>query len=147
MGYFYEMCEVFNRTPEKLSITFDGQEMALPPLVYSQVPKVAIGCGLNQNPIMGSVDPNNPDVSGGQYLIGIKGDDGYPCVPLTADEWATHLGKPCRTDELAAFAETYGHDAKARLVSNNKGKKSTANNRSEAGAAYAGNASYSAKDQ
>lgn len=147
MGYFYEMCEVFNRTPEVLSITFDGQQMPLPPLAYTQVPKVAIGCGLNQNPVMGSVDPNNPDVSGGQYLIGIKDDSDYPCIPLTADEWATHLGKPCRTDELAAFQETYGHDSKARLVSNNKGKKTTANNRSEAASGYVGNASFSAKDQ
>ncbi len=146
MGIFYDSCEVYNRTPDVLEITFDGQALRLAPLAYTMVPKVAIGCGLNQNPIMGSVDPTNPDVTGGKYLIGIKGDSEYPCEALTKDEWETHLGKPCRTDELAAFQETYGHDPKARLVSNNKGKKTTANSSSEAKNSYVGSASFSAKE-
>ncbi len=147
MGIFYEQCQAFNRTPEPVNIIFDGQEITLPPLVVTLVPKVAITCAMNQNPIMGSVDPNDPSISGGKYLIGIVGNDEFPCTPLTKEEWETHLGKPCRTDELVSFQEAYGHDPKARLVVNNKGKKTTANNHSEANSSYVGGASFSAKDQ
>jgi len=147
MGIFYESCEVFNRTPVVLNIVFDGQELSLPPLKATAVPKVAIVNGLNQNPIMGSVDPNDPSISGGRYLFGVVGNDEYPCTPLTKDEWEDHLGRPCRTDEVAAFQETYGNDPKARLIANNKGKKTTANNRTEAGAAHRGRADFSARDQ
>lgn len=147
MGLFYEMCEVFNRAPIGLSIVFDGQEISLPPLKATQVPRVAFSNGMNQNPIMGSVDPNNPHISGGQYLIGIVGDPEYPCTPLTEDEWNTHLGKPCRVNELVAFEERYGGDPKARMVVHGKGRKTTANNRSEASVGFgAGAASFTAKD-
>lgn len=147
MGIFYESCEVFNRTPEIRNIVFDGQEISLPPLQATQVPKVAVVNGMNQNPIMGSVDPNNPGIEGGRYLLGVVGNDEYPCTPLTKEEWEDHLGRPTRTDEQAAFQEAYGGDPRAKLVINNKGKKTTANNRSEAGAAHIGGATFSAKDQ
>ena len=147
MGIFHAHANVFNRTPVELGIVFDGQEITLPPLTMVQVPVVAVGYGMNQNPVMGSFDPNNPHISGGKYLIGVEGDKDYPCEPLTPEEWEAHLGRPCRVDELVAFEERYGGDPKAKLVVHGKGRKTTANNRTEAGIDRgSGIASFSAKD-
>ena len=134
MGMFYETVKVFNRAPVAVSVVFDGQELSLPPGPGTLL-RVALRNAKNQNPIMGSVDPNNTHIEGGQYLLGVVDDvewPGDPCEPLSKEEWATHLGKPCRTDEQAEFAEKYGNDPKAKLVTLGKGRKSTALNRNEA---------------
>lgn len=148
MGIFYESREVVNRAPVDITVTFDGQQITLKP-GKSMLPKVAIPNGKNQNPIMGSVDPNNPHMSGGEYLLGVVDDLEYPgdnCEPLTPEEWDTHLNKPCRVNELLAFEERYGGDPKARMVIHGKGRKTTANNRQEAAVNYgAGSASFSAE--
>jgi hypothetical protein len=145
MGIFYPQVEVFNRAPDEVSIIFDGQEITLKPLTVTLVPKVAVGYGKNQNPIMGSVNPNDPTMEGGQYLIGIVGED--PVEPLTKDEWEVHKNRPCRMDELAAFEEVYGRDPRAKILVHGKGRKTTALNRTEAGVDRGtGIASFSAKE-
>jgi len=101
MGIFQEMITVYNRAPVALTVRFDGQQIEIPPGATS-IPKVVAEFAKNQNPIMGSQDADNPNVSGAEYLIGIVGRRGENCEPLTAEEWETHLGKPCRvnTDEM-----------------------------------------------
>lgn len=95
MGIFYEQRTVVNRAPIALKARFDGQDTILPP-GESLLPAIAIDRAKDQNPIMGSADPNNPHMSGGRYLIGVKGVDN--CTPLTKEEWEDHLGRPCRMD-------------------------------------------------
>jgi len=95
MGIFYEMVEVFNRAPVALTVRFDGQDTTLKPGKNS-IPKVAVSYAKNQQPIMGSADANNPNISGARYLLGIVGID--ECTPLTKEEWEAHLGMPCRID-------------------------------------------------
>lgn len=131
MGIFYEMTELINRAPVDITVTFDGQCKTLKP-GKNVVPKAVIQHAKNQNPIMGSGDPNNPHISGAQYLVGCP-EDLDNCEPLTEEEWATHLGKPSRIDEQAAFQERYGGDPKAKLVIHGKGKKTIAGSRHEAG--------------
>jgi len=150
MGIFYEHVTLVNRAPVSLTVMFDGQEKTLAPGDNS-VPEMIVGFAKNQNPIMGTQDPNNPHISGSRYLVGVKVADGTPFYgdeiePLTAEEWAEHLGRPCRTDEQEAFNERYGNDPKARLVVQGKGRKSTANSRYEAGGTAPGNANFSTKD-
>ncbi len=93
MGIFHEMVRVFNVAPIALTARFDGQDTRLPP-GESSLPKVALNYAKNQNPVMGTSDPNNPSISGGQYLIRVVGVD--DCTPLTKAEWEDHLGRPCR---------------------------------------------------
>lgn len=95
MGIFHEMRSVFNRAPMPLTVTFDGQQTTLP-VGACQIPSLTVNYAKNQNPIMGSCDPNNPSLSGGQYLIGVVGRDN--CEPLTADEWGAHCDAACRMD-------------------------------------------------
>lgn len=148
MGIFHEHVTLINRTPVDLTVTFDGQAKTLTP-GENFVPAVVVDFAKNQNPIMGSVDPNNPHISGGRYLVGVKGshEPGEEVEPLTPEEWANHLGRPCRTDEQEAFMERYGSDPKARLVTNGKGRRSTANSRIEAGAGNGpANVAFSGRD-
>lgn len=138
MGIFHEQVTLVNRAPVNLIVRFDGQDKTLTP-GDNVVPAIVVDYAKNQNPIMGSADPNNPHVSGGRYLVGVKLADGTPgyneeIEPLTQEEWEAHLQRPCRIDEIAAFEERYGGDPKAKLVSQGKGRKSTANSRYEAGA-------------
>lgn len=95
MGIFHEMSTIVNRAPVPLIVTFDGQQTGIP-LGESQLPKVTVNYAKNQNPIMGSCDPNNPSISGGRYLLGIKDRDN--CDPLTKDEWNAHCEAACRLD-------------------------------------------------
>ncbi len=117
MGIFQEMVIVVNRTPVTLLATFDGQEMQLPP-GESPMPKVAVGYAKNQNPIMGSADPNNPSLSGAQYLIGVKGspDD---VTPLTKKQWDAHCDAACRMDWKTLVEDTVKPGEKVVV----KGKK------------------------
>lgn len=151
MGIFFEQVCLVNRAPVNLSIMFDGQEKTLIP-GDNLVPEVVVSFAKNQNPVMGSQDPNNPHISGARYLVGVKMADGEPfhgdeIEPLTEEEWAAHLNRPCRSDEQAAFEEKYGGDPKAKLVVHGKGRKSTANSRYEAGGSgQQGTAGFSSKD-
>ena len=95
MGIFFEQVAVVNRAPVALNVRFDGQDITIPP-GESQIPKVAVNYAKNQNPIMGTADPDNPSLSGGRYLIGVKGVD--DCSFLSKPEWEEHLGRPCRLD-------------------------------------------------
>lgn len=95
MGIFYESRIIFNRAPVPLTVTFDGQSTVLPP-GESVLPLVSVNYAKNQNPIMGSADPNNPSISGARYLIGVKGQD--DCEPLTKAEWTAHCEAACRMD-------------------------------------------------
>jgi hypothetical protein len=90
------MVTVVNRTPVPLNVRFDGQDTVLPP-GESPLPKVAVGYAKNQNPIMGSADPNNPSLSGARYLLGVKGTPDE-CTPLSQGEWNDHCDAACRMD-------------------------------------------------
>lgn len=143
-GVFLQHVKIFNRAPIDLAVFFDGERKGIP-TGFFDLPAMTVYCAKNQNPIMGSGDPDNPHVSGTRYLITELGDEGYG-VPLTPEEWASHLGKPCRWDEQAAFVEKYGNDPKAKLVLRGQGKKSTANSRMEAGTSVQGLADFTHKD-
>lgn len=148
MGIFFQQVCLINRAPENLTVTFDGQAKTLTP-GENMVPAVVVDFAKNQNPIMGSADPNNPHISGGRYLVGVKDSDepGEETEMLTPEEWAAHLGRPCRSDEQEAFNEKYGGDPKARLVVMGKGRRSTANSRTEAGVGNGpANATFSGRD-
>ena len=136
MGIFHDTTILVNRTPIDLTVTFDGQEKTLVP-GENMVPRVTVNYAKNQNPIMGSFDPNNPNISGGRYLVGEKVTDGRKqkddITPLTDAEWADHLNKPCRMDAQALFEENYGSDPKARLMTYGKGKRTVAKSLYEAG--------------
>src|SRR5690348_2624278 len=121
MGIFQKFVKVYNRAPIRLFVTFDGQREPIDP-GFGELPDLTVLFAKNQNPIMGSVDPNNPALNGGRYLVVTEGEDGFG-TPMTKDEWESHLKRPCRMDELAAFEENYGSDPKAKLVTMGKGKK------------------------
>jgi hypothetical protein len=129
MGIFQTEVEVRNLAPVSLTVRFDGQEKNIPPGV-SRLPDMVVQYAMNQNPIMGTQDPNNPHISGAQYLIVPVGSH-YDREPLTKEEWETHLNRPCRVDEQALFEEKYSTDPKARLVTYGKGKKTVAKSRYE----------------
>ena len=95
MGIFQEMSTVVNRGRVPLTVRFDGQETVIP-VGECQLPLISVDYAKNQNPIMGSADPNNPSISGAQYLIGIKGRDN--CNPLTDEQWQAHCEAACRMD-------------------------------------------------
>lgn len=143
MGIFQKFEKIFNRAPIELGVTFDGQRESIEP-GFGELPDLTVGFAKNQNPIMGSADPYNPHMSGAKYLIVVEGEEGYG-EPLTKEEWEQHLGRPCRWDEEAAFADKYGNDPKAKLVVRGSGK-TTAKSRFEAGGAPGGNATFSGKD-
>lgn len=147
MGIFHEQVCLINRTPVNLTVTFDGQEKTLKP-GENMVPAIVVDYAKNQNPIMGSQDPNNPNVSGGRYLVGVK--DAVPVEdvePLTLEEWEAHLQRPCRMNELEAFQERYGGDPKAKIVVQGKGRRSTATSRTDAGSGNGpANASFSGRE-
>lgn len=143
MGIFIKQRKVFNRAPVTLMVTFDGQVERVPPGDHT-LPDITIPFAQNQNPIMGSQDPNNPHRSGGRYLIVVEGEDGYG-TPLTKEEWQEHLGRPCRIDEQQAFQERYGSDPKAKLVTHGKGRKTVAQSRYDA-SATGGDADFSHRD-
>lgn len=143
MGIFQEMVELVNRAPVDLTVQFDGQCKTLKPGA-NMVPAVTVAFAKNQNPIMGSQDPYNPHISGGRYLVGVKGSKDI-VEPLTEDEWNTHLGAPCREDVQRLFEDKYGSDPKARLQTYGKGRKTTASSRYDAGSSPAGNADFSGK--
>jgi hypothetical protein len=142
-GVFAETVTLVNRAPIDLSVQFDGQSKTLTP-GDNIVPQIVVSFAKNQNPIMGTQDPYNPHISGCQFLVGVKGTRD-PIEPLTPEEWADHLDKPCREDVQQLFEDRYGTDPKARLKVLNKGKKTTGRSRHDAGASPAGVADFAAK--
>lgn len=122
MGVFYKMRQVRNLAPIPLSVRYDGQETAIPPGV-SGIPEVCVMHAMNQNPIMGQANPNNPSMSGGKYLI-VPVDSKYDREPLTQKEWEEHLNRPCRMDEAAYFEDRLG--PKESVVVRGKGRKTQA---------------------
>ena len=144
MGIFLDQVELVNRTPIDIKVTFDGQAKTLKP-GRNTVPAIVVGYAKNQNPIMGSIDPYNPSITGGQYLVGVVGSRD-PIDPLTEDEWQAHLESPCREDHRIQFQDKYGSDPKARQIILNKGKKTTATSRYDAGSSPQGLSEFSGKN-
>src|SRR5690349_8881375 len=142
MGIFHEQVEVINRAPINLTVTFDGQQKTLKP-GKNMLPRLVVPYAQNQNPIMGSQDPNNPTIVGAKYLISVVGED-LPenLEPLTAEEWADHLGQPQRINSQQAFEEQYANDPKAKLVLRGKKGGVPAKSAYEAGGATKGNSSF-----
>lgn len=122
MGVFHTMVRVRNLAPVPLNVTFDGQTTRVPPGEH-EIPKIALANAMNQNPIMGTADAWNPNISGGKYLI-VPVATKYDREPLTKLEWETHLDRPCRIDEKAYFEDRLG--PKERVVSRGKGRKTQA---------------------
>lgn len=106
MGIFYEQTKVRNLSPVTLSVRFDGQDINVPPGLQS-IPSVTVPYAMNQHPVMGSADPDNPHVSGAQYLI-VPVNTPYDRDPLTDAEWNAHLNRPCRMDVEALMSEKLG---------------------------------------
>lgn len=120
LGVFPELVEIVNRCPWDLSVMFDGQTKTLPP-GKNLVPGVTLQYALNQNPLMGSGDLNNPTVTGCQYLIGIVGRERqYPCEPLTAEQIEAQTNNPCRWDYLELMEERMDRKTEHVVV---KGRK------------------------
>jgi hypothetical protein len=143
-GVFSEQVELINRAPVELSVMFDGQTKTLVP-GSNIVPRIVVPFAKNQNPIMGTQDPYNPHITGCQYLVGVAGTKD-PVKFLTNEQWEEHLGKPCREDVDQLFEDRYGADPKAKLVVLNKGRKSTARSRHDAGSSPKGNSTFSGKE-
>lgn len=143
-GIFLQRIRIFNRAPIALAVFFDGERNTIPPGFY-ELPAVTLYHAKNQNPIMGSGDPDNPHQSGTRYLITEEGDEDHGKA-MTAEEWAEHLGKPCRVDEQAAFNERYANDPKAKLIVRGAKQSSTARNRYEAGSAPKGTADFTQRE-
>jgi hypothetical protein len=96
MGVFQDLAEVVNRCPYNLTIRFDGQEMTLVP-GKNFIPTQTVQYALNQNPLMGSQDPDNPTMSGAEYLIGLPNKaNKYPCEPLTTEQLQLQKSRPSR---------------------------------------------------
>ncbi len=94
---------------------------------------------------MGTGDPYNPGAAGTKYLVVMEGEEGYG-VPLTKEEWETHCKRPCREDEQIWFAERYGDDKNAKLLTRGSRTSVAARNRVEAGGMPRGLAEFTAKD-
>lgn len=129
MGFLYETTQVRNIAPINLSARFDGQEVTVPPGI-SSLAKAAVPFAMNQNPIMGQADFNNPNMTGGKFLIVEVGSE-YDREPLTDDEWQAHLDAPNRNDLTEVIDD---HKLrKERVVISGKPRHAPARNRFEAG--------------
>lgn len=84
MGYFFEQCEVINRTSKVLSCRFDGQDIELLPNytpdgkriedVHNILPAIAAPYARSQNVRMGSEDPLDP--TSYEVLVGVLAKKG-----------------------------------------------------------------------
>lgn len=127
-GVFQDMVPVVNRAPIPLTVTFDGQTSIIKP-GPGALPSTTIRYAKNQNPIMGSVDPNNPSISGGQYLIGEIGKD--DCEPLTPAEWNAHCEAISRVDLKTLMEDELGPGERVEV--RGRGRKTMARNASDSG--------------
>ncbi len=144
MGIFYSEVDIVNIAPVAITVRFDGQDKNVPP-GPSRLASIVIEHAKNQNPIMGSEDPYNPNITGARYLIGVVGTDDR-VEPLTAEEWADHLGQPSRLNHQQLFADKYASDPKAKLVVHGRKGGAPANSRAEAGGSPRGGSVFSNKD-
>jgi hypothetical protein len=127
-GVFQDMVPVVNRAPVPLTVTFDGQTTNINP-GPGFLPSVTIVYAKNQNPIMGSVDPNNPAISGGDYLIGVVGRDITDM--LTPAEWNAHCDAISRVDLKTLLEDELGPGQRVEV--RGKGRKTQARNSFDAG--------------
>lgn len=127
-GVFQDMVPIVNRSPVVLTVTFDGQTTNVKP-GPGFLPSVTINYAKNQNPVMGSVDPNNPAISGGEYLIGVVGRDNTEI--MTKDEWNAHCEAISRVDLKIMLEDELGPGQRVEV--RGKGRKTQARNSFEAG--------------
>ena len=115
MGIFHRHIKVVNRAPWPLSIRFDGAEMTLQP-GENDIPEQCWPNALNQNPLMGSADPDNPHISGAEYLVGLVGKENkYPCDPLTKEQIEAQTNNPSRWDYMPMFDGQLGKRDKVEV--------------------------------
>lgn len=127
-GVFQDMVPIVNRGPVTCTVTFDGQTTNVKS-GPGFLPSIVIVYAKNQNPIMGSVDPNNPAISGGEYLIGVVGKDNTEM--LTADEWNAHCDAISRVDLKVLMEDELGPGQRVEV--RGRGRKTQARNSFEAG--------------
>jgi hypothetical protein len=127
-GVFQDMVPVVNRAPVSLTVKFDGQETTIKS-GPGFLPSVTINYAKNQNPIMGSVDPNNPAISGGDYLIGVVDRDN--CEMLTKAEWNAHCDAISRVDLKVLMEDELGPGERVEV--RGRGRKTQARNSFDAG--------------
>lgn len=130
MGIFYEQVVVINLAPISLTVTFDGQQMTMP-VGESILPKIVVPYAKNQNPVMGSQDADNPNISGARYLISVKGSKKDRQEPLSEDEWQAHLDAPSRINTEMFFGDRLGQGE--RMMVRGKGRKVQARSLFDAG--------------
>lgn len=111
MGVFHDQTKIFNRAPWPLNVRFDGQEISIP-TGESFLPTICLLHAMNQNPMMGTQDVDNPNVGGCEYLIGLpEKARKYPCDPLTDEEIQSQRNNPSRWDYLPLMEGKLGkHD-------------------------------------
>lgn len=127
-GVFQDMVPIVNRAPVVVFVKFDGQESQIQP-GPGVLPSVTINYAKNQNPVMGSVDPNNPAITGGEYLIGVVGRDN--CEMLTKEEWNAHCDAISRVDLKVLMEDELGPGQRVEV--RGRGRKTQARNSFEAG--------------
>lgn len=127
-GVFQDMVPVVNRAPVPITVRFDGQEMILQS-GPGFLPSVTINYAKNQNPVMGSVDPNNPAISGGEYLIGVVGRDNTDI--MTPAEWNAHCEAISRVDLKIMLQDELGPGERVEV--RGRGRKTQARNSFDAG--------------
>lgn len=130
MGIFHDMVTVINLAPIQLTVTFDGQTSRIPP-GESQLPKITVTYAKNQNPVPGSADMENPNISGAQYLISVKGKKGDRQEPFTKEEWSEMQSKPSRFNMDEFFADRL--DPKQHVITRGRGRKVQAKSSFDAG--------------
>jgi hypothetical protein len=72
MAIMGETVNLVNRTSKPLTVRYDGRKETIAPGENPGFPKEAVLYAKRQNPLMGSEDPENPTMSGTQYLVGVK---------------------------------------------------------------------------
>lgn len=117
MNFFGDTVTIINRAPWPINVRWDGKDVTLQPGETPGFPRLAVPYAKNQNPLMGSEDPEDP--SRFEYLVGVKGSKRDNLKPLTKAEIEQHETSPQRLNR-AAMQEMRG-DVKAREVV--RGKK------------------------
>jgi hypothetical protein len=117
MNFFGDTVTIVNRAPWPVNVRWDGKDVLLQPGETPGFPRLAVPYAKNQNPLMGSEDPNDPTKF--QYLVGVKGSKKDNCAPLTDEEVLQHSNSPQRLNR-SIMQEERG-DSKAREVL--RGKK------------------------
>lgn len=120
MNFFGDTVTIVNRAPWPLNVRWDGKDVTLQPGETPGFPRLAVPYAKNQNPLMGSEDPEDPTRF--EYLVGVRGSKKDNCAPLTPEQIEQHRTSPQRLNR-AAIAEMRG-DSKAREVVRGNAKPS-----------------------